>query len=90
MEAPARHGVDAALDAVKVLRGVDAEVCALADVAADETFAVLVGRPLPGRVRLGEVDLDPAQLGAWEVLQGPARQSRSSALTVRVDSTVPS
>ena len=63
MEAAAGHGVDAELNAAQVGGGVGAEVRALADVAADEAVAVLVGGSLPGRVRLGEVDVDAAQLG---------------------------
>ncbi len=46
-ETAARHLVEPRLDRTEVVDGVDAEVGAFADVAAQQPVAVLVGRPLP-------------------------------------------
>jgi len=63
VQAAAGHGVDSVFDGSQVVGGVGGEVGALADVVADEAVAVFVGRALPWRVRLGEVDIDAAPLG---------------------------
>jgi len=63
VEAAPGHGVDAVLDGSQVSGAVLGQVGPLADVAAQEPVAVLVGRALPGRVRVTEVDVDAAQLG---------------------------
>jgi len=60
---PTGHGVDAETDPVKVLLGVGGEVRALADVAADQAFEVLVGPLLPRVVGLGEEDVNVDRSG---------------------------
>ena len=56
-----RHRVDAVLDRPQIRGRVDGEVRALADVTAQQTVPVLIGRALPRRVRLREVDVDARQ-----------------------------
>ena len=49
--------------------GVNAEVFAFGEELADESVGVLVDAALPGRVRVGEVDLDPG-VGGEGLVQG--------------------
>lgn len=63
MEAAAKHSVDPVFDSSQVGRGVDGMVGAFADVAAEETVAVFVDWALPGRVRRGELYVDPRTVG---------------------------
>jgi hypothetical protein len=60
VEAAAGHGVEAVLDGSQVFGAVAGQVGPLADVAAQ--VAVLIGRALPGRVRVTEVDVEATQL----------------------------
>jgi len=57
--------VDVAGEGVEVVLVGDREVGALSEPAADEAVEVLVDGPLPGRVRIGEVDGDAS--GVFEV-----------------------
>ena len=50
-------------DRAELVGGVAREVGAVAEVAAHEAVAVLVGGALRGGVRLCKVDVDPGQLG---------------------------
>ena len=63
MEAASGDGVDAVFDEAEVFGGVDAEVGAFTDVAADEPVAVLVGGALPWGVGVGEVHLRAGEFG---------------------------
>lgn len=60
---PSRHGVDPATDAIEVLLGVDGEIGALPDVAAQQPVEVLVGRAQPRAVGLGEENVNADRRG---------------------------